>query len=127
MGRMVHARLRGGEWRFREWSTIVDKYVTDEGSEAEMAAYLRDDYSPREVRYGVPEREIPERLERAKRQGTSALTGERADVNGPWETERCDGCGGFHHAFERDGNGRCVVCGEPESERSHGAACENSD
>ncbi len=127
MGRLIHARRRGDSFVFREWSSIVDAYTTGGGDEEGMRAYLLDDYSPRDVREGRAEREISGRLSRAKEKGCSSMDDERHDLDGPWETERCEGpngCGGFHHAFKRRlGDGACSECGEPESDRQHGEPC----
>lgn len=118
---LIHARRRNGAIVYRVWGSICDAYLTPEMTETELREYLLDDYSPREREYGVPEREIPERIGRANRKGTSSKSPDNVeDLDGPWETERCDGCGGFHHAFVAGSDGKCTICGgKPE----HGHGC----
>ena len=123
MSRIIHARQRADRWLYREWCTIPDAYSTPELSEADMRLYLLDDESPRAGRSGAAKREIDERLTRAREAGSSAYSGDKADVRGPWETERCGECGGFHHDFDGVAGLACNHCGEAQAEPWHGPAC----
>jgi hypothetical protein len=124
MGSFIHARRTPVGMRYRIWSTIVDAYTTDVMDECALRRELMRDYSPREREYGVPDRDILARLERAHRNGTSEMNFEGpSEIDEPWETERCDGCGGFHHAYKPCSDGTCGHCGELGSDRSHGPAC----
>ncbi len=125
MASLIHARLREGEWRYREWGTICDGYTSAEHDEDGIGAYLLRGYSERDHEYGDPHREVRDRLERARTQGTSERGLEERwwhDVNGPWHTERCR-CGNFHHAYVPHEDGICGQCGEGVADRSHLAPC----
>ena len=89
MGQEIHARRRGGEFRYRVWSTITDSYLTEECTEAEVALRLVVDHRVREIYDGDAATEILMRLERARSRGTSSLV-ERAhgDLAGPWLRSR---------------------------------------
>lgn len=123
MPRWIEARRVDGELRFREWSSIVDKYVTAPMTREAMAAHLLWDYTARETASGFAAEDIAARLDRAGTRGSSALGTPPSELDEPWNTERCDGCGGFHHAFDPWPDGICGECGEPESDRSHREPC----
>ena len=115
MGRSIH---RNGD-RYREWSSICDQYATAPMTRAEMAAHLAETTDSR--RDATPAR-IEERLARADAQGTSAH-GDTRDAT-TWDTERCDGCGSFHHAFTpQHGDANCANCGESQDDTAHSAPC----
>jgi len=115
MGRSIH---RNGD-HYREWSSICDQYVTPPMTRAEMAAHLAETTDDR--RDGTPAR-IEERLARADAQGTSAHRGARDATT--WETERCDRCATFHHAYTTQrGDVMCADCGETEGYIAHHPPC----
>lgn len=125
MATIIHGRIRDGEWRYRLWNTSCDQYEGDEMSEATLRAELLHDYTPREVEYNVPERDIPARLARVHAQGNSYRDTTRVDdINGPWETERCNECGGFHHAYDPREDGDCKQCGEGARDQGHAPPCK---
>ena len=128
MPRHIHARLTKSGWRYREWSTIVDAYCTIASGAGRMRAYLLDGYTGHEVKMGSADRDISERLERARTNGTSCVVDVyKRDVSGPWDTERCETCGGFHHAFEpaadQGPEGDCKACDDIENDCVHGPKC----
>lgn len=94
-------------------------------TEAELREFLLDnfslrDFSLRAVREGAAEREISERIQRANEKGTShRICSHRDDLDGPWDTERCEMCGCFHHAFDPDDEGECEQCGELADDDAH--------
>lgn len=64
MASPIHARLsEDGSVIFREWSTIVDEYLTDNGSYEDMLEYLTEK--------GKDLEESRRRLEVAKNYGTT--------------------------------------------------------
>lgn len=105
---------RNGD-RYRDWSSICDQYNTAPMTRAEMLAYLTERRGPHE--------DAPEaRLQRADDNGTSAKDGKRDATT--WDTERCDRCASFHHAFaRRETDGLCADCGHPERHVSHRSPC----
>jgi hypothetical protein len=129
MPESIHARRRAGEWRYRVWGSITDSYLTPELTEPELLEHLRDRCSVRDLRSGLFQVETPPRLERARAYGSSAYSAGVTpdDVDGPWEEERCDGpngCGGFHHAHDAEGDELCDECGEPQGDPAHGPRCD---
>lgn len=117
MATFVHRQNTPNGPRYRVWNTVVDTYETPPLSRDEAAAYL-----DRRDMHARPE----ERLARADLLGTSSLRGDTRDMDGPWDVERCEGtggCGRFHHAYTARVDGSCSWCGEPESDRGHGAPC----
>lgn len=114
MGGSIH---RNGD-RYRVWSSNASQYVTPPMTRAEMAEHLRMTATGR--REAMPEN-IEGRLARADEKGTSALRDTRDATK--WETERCDGCGRFHHAFRVDAYGFCAECGEIEHSKAHRPPC----
>lgn len=124
MSHIIHARRRHGEIFYRDWSTVVDSYITGALSQEEFHAYLLDEYSPKDVRAGRAEWEINDRMTRARERGSSSFIGSGVcDLDGPWKTERCQTCGRFHHVFVKKASGTCADCGEAESNVAHGPAC----
>jgi hypothetical protein len=71
MGREIHRIVRGGIELFREWSTVVDAYTTEEYSNLE--AFRKDmlawELEETERRFN---NEFPQRIERARARGTSS-------------------------------------------------------
>ena len=121
VGQLIHGRKRDGQWRYRIWSTVCDAYTTKELTEAQLRRELMRDYTPREVAYAVPEQDIPRRLARVHENGTSSLDDRSPDdVGGPWDTEPCDGCGGFHHEYKPRSDGACGWCGNTADDDEHG-------
>lgn len=117
MGRSIH---RNGD-RYREWSSICDQYVTPPMTRAEMAEHLAETTDSR--RDATPAR-IEERLARADAQGTSAHDDTRDATT--WDTERCDHCATFHHAFAPgplNDPERCADCGATEGYIAHHPPC----
>ena len=125
MGNWFDARLTPDGWRFRRWNSIVDCYTTPPLAESDARDVMTESYTGLELRTGIATRDIDERIARAKVNGTTALPAAyQQDIHGPWETERCGECSGFHHAFDRrPEDGLCAWCGEPASDRSHGPVC----
>lgn len=122
MGQVIHYR-RGN---FRIWSTFVDQYVTEPMTEASMEAWLKNDARSAALEYEAGlVADIKNRMERARRKGTSSLVGGERDKS-TWETERCNRCGTFHHTFDlRSSDGNCGHCGEPEGDVAHKPPCED--
>jgi hypothetical protein len=114
MAEIIHMRRTHHGLRYRIWYTRPDAYGTPELTEAELRRALG------------PAPHFAERIERANRNGTSAL-GRTRDFDGPWETERCGGCSSFHHAYDARTNDLCRGCGEPEADVAHKAPCEVPD
>ena len=124
MSHIVHARRVNHAIRYRVWSTVADAYFTPEMTEAEAREWLLEE--AREQARRLIERanvEITERLQRAIIRGNSAYGSRIVDIDQPWETERCEKCSCFHHAFIRRDDGRCRECGETEDDLSHKPAC----
>lgn len=87
MGRFIVRMERDGVERFLEWSTVVDAPVTYGLSEDDLRQHVLR-------RYGEESLEaLPARLERARRNGTSALDGlslaELFEGNRAGEGETC--------------------------------------
>lgn len=118
MGRAIHRCDTADGPRYREWSTIVDAYVTDTCTRAEMAAHLFDEAGApsREPVRGELRAQIEARLARADAHGTSAH-GDTRDT-ATWATERCEHGNHFHHALEAH------CCDEPPEAPCHGPPCE---
>ena len=124
MPRFIHARVTPDGVRFREWSTIVDKYLTPPLTREEMAERLVEAEADAFER---AKREVAVRLDRTATCGSSQQYRDQDpdELAEPWDTEVCDGCGGFHHAFEtRAGDRDCRQCGNPADDRAHGEACQ---
>ncbi len=121
---IIHARLRGTEYRYRIWETTHDSYTTNEMTEYEIRQYLTKFY------YNFL---VTPRLIRARRNGTSSLdlsgrpghiTPERTD--GSWEEERCQYCFDFHHEFvyAADTNSQwCRECDGNQDDVIHCSRC----
>ena len=121
MGRSIH---RNGD-QYREWSSIVDCYVTEPMSRDEMLKHLKDS-AIQDLLARVSD-EIEERLERADKNGTSSYVSTPRDAT-KWETEICQKCGSFHHAFVlRESDGNCRHCGEPLADRTHNPPCPSKE
>lgn len=58
------------EGQFFEWSTIVESPVTTGGTRDEFVEYYRDEYGRSKMG------DLPERMERAEKNGTSSRMGE---------------------------------------------------
>ena len=87
MGEIVHARVRGSEYRYRVWSTTVDAYLTPELTEREVVTWLLY----RELgctlqNFGTG---VEARLERARAQGSSGF-GDNEDPDGGWREQRAE-------------------------------------
>lgn len=109
---MVEIIHRNGN-RYRLWYTIPDQYGTPPMTRAEMLEYLMAD--------GATRREASERLARADENGTSVIGATREAT--AWDTERCNQCAGFHHAYDPREDGTCKDCGEPKRDRQHRRPC----
>jgi len=151
MATFVHARRRDGQLLFRVWNTVVDKYETGPLTRDQVLAYLTGELlieseakrtadealgavfgafggmgmrvTPVEAAH--TRSEALERLARAAQNGTSSRMGDKDDLDGEWDTEKCDECGAFHHEFQQDSHGLCRWCGEPKDDEDagHGPAC----
>jgi len=132
MGLVIHAR-RSPENTilYRLWSTISDAYATDVLTEEELREALLEDAKHRAQRM-IDEavHEANYRIERANTYGTSERVFAIDDllpskINGPWNTERCEHCGGFHHDFvpQPECTGHCNNCGEAANEAWHTLPC----
>lgn len=85
MGLTIHARKFPGreEFTYRVWSSITDSYVTGELDAVEV-----DDYVLREsVMMAIEAHRFafPDRMERARRTGTSSMIGDAPGVTAGWE------------------------------------------
>lgn len=114
MGNSIH---RNGD-RYREWSTVVDAYTTEPLTRAEMFDYL-ETFRRDQHRCLA---DIEARLARADKRGTSALDREPRDAT-RWDTERCERCETFHHAYAPREDGSCKGCGEGADDVSHRPPC----
>lgn len=126
---MIHARLIGDVWRFRVWSTICDAYISEEMTAKRIERELLPHYTVYEISSGYAKKDIAKRLARTTKNGTSSMIpGDKQDVHGPWATEKCEKCNGFHHEFATVGevDWRCKVCGERRHMVQHGPKCERS-
>lgn len=128
MGQSIHARRTKNGIRYRVFSSIVDGYLTPELTESEM----REWYLNERVERARDEhaREIDSRIQRANTRGTSQLIVASITLDEPWETERCQKCGCFHHEYKPFPKGimpkgECLECGEPKNDRGHGPACKS--
>lgn len=119
MPRWIERRNTPEGPRYREWSSILDKYCTPEMIREEMTEYLR---------YFRAIEPIEERLNRVDKTGTSLLDNSHVrDMNSDWQTERCDGCGRFHHDFKlRESDRLCSGCGEPKDDSGHEVPCSEN-
>lgn len=104
--------------RYRYWCSVVDCYLTEPVTRAEMAELLTSSQLSHRDSTGD---HVEERLARTDERGTSALWFGPIDMDAPWSTECCAECGRFHHAYE--GDGACGQCGEPASDIAHSAEC----
>lgn len=113
---MGHAIHRNGD-KYRMWSTIVDRYISDSMTREEMAAWIKEDEMQRLL--ARIDMETESRLIRADTWGGSGF---KRDAT-RWDTERCDQ-GRFHHEFDlRPSDGLCKVCGEPRDDHAHEPSC----
>jgi hypothetical protein len=119
MARYIQRRDGAEGPRYREWSTVVDQYLTPPITREQM----RDKLLREAPRDGSGDAAVDERLARVDKQGNSLFNVEPEPLDGPWDTERCDKCSNFHHAFERRSDGLCRSCGEPSSCRGHLPPC----
>lgn len=112
MGTFIH---RNGT-KYRLWSVNLDVYLTEPMGIAAMGKYL--------VAEGAPPAHVNERLERAKRWGTSQMHFRRDATR--WDTERCRVCSKVHHEFtpRDDDPTRCRGCGEVKGDRAHLPPCK---
>lgn len=117
MPRWIERRNTPDGPRYREWSSIVDKYCTPEMTREDMFEYLRNNQ---------PSESVESRLSRVDRTGTSLLDHSHVrDMDSDWHTERCDECGRFHHDFNlRESDGLCSYCGEPKDDSGHAQPCD---
>ncbi|UJR81477.1 hypothetical protein [Sandaracinus amylolyticus] len=110
MANFVHRKNTDDGPRYRVWNTVVDRYETPPLTRGEVIEYLDNPNAA-------------ERVARADENGTSSKLGDARDPDGPWDTETCEVCGGFHHAFVERAHGQCARCGEAEFDRPHGPPC----
>lgn len=76
MPEYIHARQTPEEVHYRTWSTIVDAYTSEELNEKQLRQLMLYNAVERALRDF--RREIPERIERAKIQGTSEYNESRS-------------------------------------------------
>ena len=112
MPRFIH---RNGE-QYRLWSTITDTYLTAPMPRPEMFGWLLDGGDG-----CTTETEVARRLARADAQGTSQAGDSRSADE--WESERCNGCAGFHHEYSARPDGACGACGEAADDVQHQPPC----
>lgn len=116
---MAHQIHRRGD-KYRLWSTVTDGYLTPPLTKTEIRRRIIS-WSMQDYERNLNQ-EVDVQLARASKQGTSSRLGTRDTTK--WETERCQKCACFHHAFEvRLSDGNCGVCGEPKVQASHGGPC----
>lgn len=121
MGQVIH---RKGT-RYRVWSTVSDQYITKSMSRTEMIRHLtREAIWALEEQIRQAESGVRERMKRTDEKGTSSHVGGNRDIT-QWDTERCDGCGNFHHTFKQGlTRGGCSHCGESEDDKAHKPPCK---
>jgi len=125
VSRIIHARRINGTIRYRVWETIVDQYVSSEMTPDEAREWLvQEAHEEAQRALEVAIKQVTERMGRASVAGTSLIRPDACELNDPWETERCEECGCFHHAYVPDKSGRCGDCGEPRRDRSHKPVCK---
>lgn len=89
MGRWWDARETPEGWRFRQWSSVTDSYVTDALTEDEAREEMMRERTVLEIESGIAATYTDQRIARAKVGGTTALGGSyKQDIHGPWEEER---------------------------------------
>lgn len=115
MGRAIHRK----EDKYRMWSTVVDRYLTEPMTREEMAAWVKEDAIQTLLERLDQDTEF--RLDRADKCGSS---GHPRDPSA-WETEMCSR-GRFHHVFAPTLKGNCSECGEPEEDHAHLPPCTPS-
>lgn len=83
MAFLIHHRIIDGEKKYRLWSTVVDEYVTDELSMDE----IKDLTVKMAIRSAAEEAlsELPRRLERAHKFGSSSAIDSGVPLDGPWK------------------------------------------
>jgi len=79
---LVHCRVINGVEKFRIWSKICDEYMSDEMTEEEAVQWLREE-AMRVARQEF-ERELPQRMERAKNKGSSSRIDSENYLEKPW-------------------------------------------
>ncbi|MDP3792510.1 MAG: hypothetical protein Q8Q89_02150 [bacterium] len=86
MAQLIHAKNTGKGTLYRIWSSSSDAYLTGEMTEEEIDAWTLKEA----VRYVTEQhkKDFPERIERAKENGTSDMVGHTRDINGPWDKNR---------------------------------------
>ena len=97
MGHWWDARNTPEGWRFREYSSVVDRYLTPPLDEQETRHRMWWYYTELEKSSGIAEKHMSERIARAKERGTTLKDYPPQDINGPWENEICDKCSGLHN------------------------------
>lgn len=132
MGSIVHARRKtpDGPFVYRLWNTTCDRYETDEMDGDQLALQLKYMAAYQwAVQYERDLVDIPKRIERAQHNGTSSrIPGDTTALDAPWDTEKCDECGRFHHAFAPAVvavDPRCRSCGELREDKAHEPPCED--
>jgi hypothetical protein len=86
VGLEIHCRQKEGKTVFRLWSTISDQYVTEDLTEEEVDRTIIQNEVSETIERCF--RENPERINRAKKKGTSSMVDNAQGLNGPWEEER---------------------------------------
>jgi hypothetical protein len=83
---IIHARkINGikGEFKFRIWSTLSDKYLTEEMPEKEIREWILESALCETVERC--NREMDARVQRACTKGTSSRVASVQDLKSPWE------------------------------------------
>lgn len=87
MAQEIHARKsEEGEVRFRVWSTVVDSYLTEELSEAEVREWALKSAVCNAIEQHF--REIDSRMRRAVTNGTSSLVANTRNMNSGWDKKQ---------------------------------------
>lgn len=86
MSHVIHARTVNGRTLFRVWSTITDSYLTEPLSEEDVKEWERQDA----IAWAVytHELKIGQRIEDAKRRGTSSPLEPDKPLTARWERQR---------------------------------------
>ena len=131
MGTVIHARNTPEGIRYKLWSTSSDTYVTEVLTIEELNKVLMMEAEFRAQRIlDEAAFENSLRIARANDRGTSEMLrfshDRPTEINDPWDTERCQHCGGFHHDFRpqpgQDAD-TCEHCGEAATESWHTLPC----
>jgi len=110
---VLHVRVRNGRKRYRFWSGLAERYVTEECSRTQALSFIKH-AALKEI-----ERLAEIEISSAEQRGTADGYSDSVDLAAPWRAERCPKHGEVHHEFVTGGfDGKpdrplCRRCGSP--------------